>query len=708
MIFFATLRPHPVSHKDITIINSLELFHQWIEPRQTVCLDKEFNGLNEFYAVPLLTQLGCEGTQFVIDDISFPPASYLLPYVSKLFIGHNVKIDLKIIRLQEVNLRNVYDTMIVEQRLGLDSKRPNDLASVYNRRTTKFMLEKKVGQKSFIGMTEKDLFTTDQIIYSAHDVEVLPIIKVEQARLIAKFNMFKLINEIENPLIPIIADMELEGLNINEEKWKANIESNKLKLINIEKELDSMLVEIGVIKSYKTERQFVEVTQGSLFIDLIEEKTVKTSQKNHINYGSSEQVLEIFDLVDLPRPTETKKDKDKITGVTIYEDKESAGEKALQKFLIEHPNTILQNFIERLIDQREIVKELSSFGEKFLNYRVLKPNSKVFEIGYKNRITNRVHTIFRQVDTATGRLASGESKIGFYNCQQIPALPKYRESFGLSQEEIDNDWWITSCDLSGAETVIMCAFAKDQNLYKWGIEEDDIHSPLATACWRAVYRFRKSKGRSLLVKSLARDKKTGEYPIITLSEDFYITKEHNEPFRRYFKNNTFATVYNAQAAMIGKTLNIPRDEGQVMLNTIKSCIPDTFKMVEEASRFALANGYIIHNTRTNSRKYFAPILRGNPNSNQLTAIEGEARNCRIQGTQADMIKESAIAIDKEFREKAIPNCPLLSIHDEWVWKHKGKENSEIIKRNMEKVGTYYLEGFTVMKAEASVDLTWIK
>jgi DNA polymerase-1 len=351
------------------------------------------------------------------------------------------------------------------------------------------------------------------------------------------------------------------------------------------------------------------------------------------------------------------------------------------------------------LEQRGIVKELTSFGDRFLQYRVKKGATNEYKLGFKNRTTNRVHTIYKQCFTTTGRLSSGDSDNGYYNSQQIPAVPRYREAFTLSQKEIEDDWWITSCDLTGAETMFMCAFAKDEQLYKWAVEEDDVHSPLATACWRAIWEYRVRKRRSLLVKSLVEDKQ-GNYPVIELTPDIVINKKVNEPYRRYFKNNTFAMVYQAKAQTVGKTLNIPVDEAQIVINVTKSLLPKTFAMVEEAIAFALANKYLVFNTRTNSRKYFF--------SGNVEAIRGEAANCRIQGSQADAVKEAMMNIDIEFRDRNIKHCQLLQVHDELVIKHQGKEYYKDIQRIMADTATLYLEGFTTMKAEASVGWNWIK
>lgn len=71
-------------------------------------------------------------------------------------------------------------------------------------------------------------------------------------------------------------------------------------------------------------------------------------------------------------------------------------------------------------------------------------------------------------------------------------------------------------------------------------------------------------------------------------------------------------------------------------------------------------------------------------------------------------------IDQKFREQQIENCMLLNVHDELVWKHrsftqeKALEHGKLIEDTMANTGTLYLEGFTIMKAEAQTLYTWTK
>lgn len=720
MIYYITTR-HQYNFKkiieeakntEITILNTLDVLLNWLDKSNIIYFDKEFTNLNFINALPILTQIGDYDNQFVIDDLSFKSLNYLELYKEKLFVGHNIKIDLSISRKQGLNLRNVQDTMITEQRLGLDSKRKNDLSSSYTRRCKKEVLYDKSIGLEFVKMNNNSEIQFKHIFYSAMDVKYVAELHKAQIPYIKKYNFEKLLYEIEFPLIPIIVDMELEGFTINIEGWKKVVINNKKNLFNCELDLDRELIKLGFRNKTQLKiRKSESIVQFGLFSGT--DRDINSGTFDKINYSSSKQVLQLFESKKLTLPTMIGKKVDKKTGIKTSELRNSLQIEALQAYNLNFPNNIFYNFINKLIEYKEIQKEISSFGEKFYNYKIYKKTIKKFICGYLNEITNKIHTVYRQCMTKTGRFSSGEADLGFYNSQQIPADKKYRSLFTLTQEEIDNDWWITTADLTGAEVVIMCAFAKDKQLYKWAIEEDDLHSPLATLCWKAIYNYRvnkygKENHKKFIITSTSNNKETGKVEVTTLTEDFIINKKINNTFRTDFKSVGFGVIYGAGYKTIAKVLNIIPEEAKIVIKVIENTIPETFNMVKKASEFAVNRGFVIHNNRTNSLKRFVAAFKSAPSQEEIVAMTSEARNCRIQGTQADMIKEAIVNIYKYFKENNILNCPLLQVHDELVWKHKGKENGKHIARIMGKTATLYLEGFTKMKADYITSHTWEK
>lgn len=132
-------------------------------------------------------------------------------------------------------------------------------------------------------------------------------------------------------------------------------------------------------------------------------------------------------------------------------------------------------------------------------------------------------------------------------------------------------------------------------------------------------------------------------------------------------------VYGLFAKKAGKTLNITTEEGQICIDIIKREIPKTIAFVEEQSNFAEKNGYVLHNTRTNSRRWF-PILikqmRGevtkSTNFLDISEALSAARNTTIQGTQADFVKEASVKLQYTYWKKNIDADILSWVHDEIV------------------------------------------
>ena len=123
----------------------------------------------------------------------------------------------------------------------------------------------------------------------------------------------------------------------------------------------------------------------------------------------------------------------------------------------------------------------------------------------------------------------------------------------------------------------------------------------------------------------------------------------------------------------GETLNIPKEEGGIVIKVIENELPDTFNMVKASSAAAVAQGFVILNYRTNSRAWFPMLikqLKGEINKDthfiEISAEESAARNIRIQGTQADFVKEATVVLATYYRKRKLDAKILLWVHDEIV------------------------------------------
>ena len=176
-------------------------------------------------------------------------------------------------------------------------------------------------------------------------------------------------------------------------------------------------------------------------------------------------------------------------------------------------------------------------------------------------------------------------------------------------------------------------------------------------------------------------------------------------------------VYGLFAKKAGKTLNISTEEGQIVINTIKREIPKTIKMVENQSTFAERYGYVLHNNRTNSRRWFPFLIRQlkgeitmDTNFLDISGEASSARNSSIQGTQADFVKEASVKLQYYYWKNNIDADILSWVHDEIVDRVAediAEEVSKIKHKIMVEVANKYLHNVEI-DCEITILPHWTK
>lgn len=691
MIYFLTERTHQVDHTPCTredILNYCSSF-------EILALDTEFNSLDQYAATLLLLVIGDKENQYVIDCTSVD-ISFLEPLKDKQYIGHNIKIDYQICKINGFHFENLIDTLVIEQRLNLGSGRYNNLAVTLERRLG-IELEKEV-RSEFIEMTSNSIFESRHVEYAAKDIIHLEALYEKQKLYIYKYSMEFLIFDIELPLVRIIGDCELEGFVMDEELWKENIIDNKILFNKVELDLDSELGVLCMLNApellsgkYGRERRKEEVVQ----LDMFGEPVVVTNKNlGNINWSSGHQVKKLFEEFQVEIPYD--------------KGKQTLNANVLAKFLSENRDHLLYTLLGVYSKYQKVKKELSTYGTAFLEQI--------------NSVTGRMHTVFRQCGTDTGRFASGDSKNGKPNMQNIPAHKKFRHCFG-----VEEGYEVTTCDLSGAELIIMCSLSGDKRLLE--LASGDMHSHMANLCWERIYEDRG----------------------LPYTDDLVVSKKQHKDKRTGFKPMTFGAIYGMRAKKAAAQLGVSEAEGDIVITSIKEEVPDVFTMVERAGKAALRDGYVVHNDRTNSRRWFMPVMdakrelakqvRENPDGlvpflpfdlpykrakpehlmqfMDKVKCESAARNCRIQGSQADMLKEALVVVDKHIKQFNWDLTLLGSVHDENIYKHpKGYTvvcpytNKEVpigdyIAKAMTETSNLYLNEVE-MDAEYESRPTWTK
>jgi len=713
--------------------------------QQILGFDLETNDLDPYIGSILLVILGTEERQYVIDAFH-PCISTLLEDLNKrierIWLGANCKFDYKFIKVKyQVVLKKMFDVMIAEQRLvqglmfydGYSKAAFSSALDAIVERRIGFIpngMDKKI-REEFIGVNPNVFtFENKHIVYAANDIAHLFKIREIQKIKIKERMIEFLIYKIEFPLIRILADAELRGVDIDIDKWKANIIYNKEKQYEYQCKLDEEFRRLREIfledkdriyftngKWDRERRKQDIVNQDNLFGDMFEEievsgvgkgKKKTKKEESFINYSSTDVLVSIFGALKQPLPTQQK-----INVVPTFVNKRlkngtakrkidkehwnfTTGEGAIESYLMEHPNCPIETFVRLLIEYRGYTTRLNTFGENFL-------------IKFKNRITKKYHTCYRQCHAANGRLQSGDKDAGWFNSQNIPAEKSFREAFIARK-----GYKIATTDLSGAEAVIMIDKARDEKFYQMAILNDDAHSPLGTAVWKAIGNYRVSNGSN--IQQRWKQKETDSYIYKTPAElvNITISKKENKEIRTEFKNTTFASIYGCKYKKYAKMLNIQAEEGKIGLRVMKQQIPKTFKMIEENAKFAQENGYIIFNHRTNSRIWYPQVLEAKKQGSDLewsvlAEIDGSARNITISGTQADMVKEMMVEIGEYIEINKLDAHLVFQVHDELVYEfHESLTDfGDYVKNKMCEIGNKYLS-FIKISAEQHIGESWTK
>lgn len=672
MIYFITNRRHPVTYIRSDISQLLE----WLKDKDEVQVDTETSSLDWYSGQLLLISIGDKSDQFVIDAVDFD-LSLLKPLEEKKVIGHNFTFDYYWFASRGLRLRKIYDTLIAEQRIrkGILSE-GNSLDKVAKRRIGVDL--SKAVRNEFAGFNRNNFFEDRHIKYSAIDVTHLQDIKEAQLTFIRRYHLEFMLNMIEFPLISVLGDACVRGFRFDRDQWMNTYFNNLQERNASEARLDDIIRSMGLrYDGYKLTGKFTRERNKviSQQIDIFGGTTTVISENaDHINYTSSKQILEIFELAGVKPPVAYSKAKG--------EETETVGADALEQWLYENYGNVLYDFVKELLIFKEYDKKCGTFGEEYMKRFV--------------RDNGRIYTWYNICSTHTGRLSSGNTDGGFINSQQIPKSNEFRHAFIA-----DPGYTIMTIDLAGAELIILGSLAKDTKLLE--LQSQDIHSYLATAVYKEL--LSRDTPVSILCGYMSTQYHTAtEEEIVSIREnldEFKISKENRKDIRDKFKNVVYGTAYGAGAKKISETLGVMEMHGEVALDVLKRELPATFTYLEDNAVKGLNEGRIVFNTRTNTFRWFEPVVR----KTRITpkdkgAIQRYSKNSPIQGTQSDMVKEAIIEVSKKVPDAEL----LLQVHDEGVYQIPSSRVNELslqIQTIWEETASKYLDGF---KMSSSMDL----
>ncbi len=261
--------------------------------QKSVCFDTETTGIDVFKAdlvglsfcfkegEAYYVTLPSERTEAMNIMREFK-AFFQIPLIEK--IGQNIKFDMLMLFMYGIELKGkLFDTMIAHYLLQPELRHGMDyLAEIYlNYRTIHF--EEVVGEK---GKNQIDIRFADPDLlcnYAAEDADVTFRLKKILEKELEAGGLSKLFEEVEMPLVKVLAKMELEGVRIDTEALKLSSEILTADALALEAEIQEMA---GVNFNVSSPAQVGEVLFERLKLDDKAKKT-KTGQ-----YSTTEDIIE--------------------------------------------------------------------------------------------------------------------------------------------------------------------------------------------------------------------------------------------------------------------------------------------------------------------------------------------------------------------------------------------------------------------------------
>ena len=273
--------------------------------------------------------------------------------------------------------------------------------------------------------------------------------------------------------------------------------------------------------------------------------------------------------------------------------------------------------------------------------------------------TGRVHTHYAQAVAVTGRLSSNDP-----NLQNIPIRTaegrKVREAFVAPAGSL-----IASADYSQIELRIMAHLSGDEALLRAFHQGLDVHKA-------------------------------------TAAEVFGLTPDQvSSEQRRYAKTINFGLIYGMSAFGLAKALGIDNGAAKNYIERYFQRFSGVKRYMDETREQAKSQGYV---ETVFGRRLYLPEINS-PNGPRRAGAERAAINAPMQGTAADLIKLSMIAVQAGIDQEQRRSKVIMQVHDELVFEVP-EDEVEWLKVAVPKWMADVAELKVPLLAEVGVGLNW--
>jgi DNA polymerase-1 len=273
--------------------------------------------------------------------------------------------------------------------------------------------------------------------------------------------------------------------------------------------------------------------------------------------------------------------------------------------------------------------------------------------------TGRVHTHYAQAVAVTGRLSSNDP-----NLQNIPIRTaegrKVREAFVAPAGCV-----IASADYSQIELRIMAHISGDEALVKAFHDGLDVHRATAAE-------------------------------VFGVDVDAVSTEQ-----RRYAKVINFGLIYGMSAFGLAKALGIDNGAAKNYITRYFERFAGVKRYMDDTREQAKAQGYV---QTVFGRRLYLPEINS-PNGPRRAGAERAAINAPMQGTAADLIKMSMVAVQKAIDEQQRQTKVIMQVHDELVFEVPESE-VEWVRTEVPRLMADVAQLKVPLLAEVGVGLNW--
>lgn len=772
-----------ISKLNIELDKLYNTLNKEIEFGSSIGFDLETTGLSFLKDKVLLVSITTQISTYIINVFSkstLPTNNYILGKLTEvlfvldnnkypIWIGHNLPFDLRFTYLSYLDINKkykyfnfVYCTHIAENKIFQGLDKSNTLDSLFSLRLgvdiSKEVRDSFYDPEKVKKIIEEDIYvpTKEQVEYAALDTIGLDKLMELQIDNMTEVNMHDHVINIEMGCINAIIEAEIRGIKHDTESWikvaedkekeLAIVEDKLLKIISkysyneeninpnyfkdkekyqnqIEKALDrveKLNIEIETTKNKETKKYANLLESREKNREKIEVYTEKLNEHLNepiINWSSSAQIIQVMIEIGMEESNQmvTKRD-GKVEKYSVAED-------ARTQWMVNNKNSKYYPFVEAIDEYKKILSLIDKYGKKWVE-------SYVHE-------GDRVYTEYRQMGTVTGRLASGKSKLGFPNLQQIPRGVEYRQCFISDPGKL-----FMTIDWSSAELCLIIGVSEDQNLLKAFKTAGDAHGYVGSLCWKDIFKYRAKIEKVLELKEEFEQK----------SKELIVSKKENKDLRTKFKNVHFGVLYGAYVSKIAETMEITKQEAELVVNRIQDFEKVAYNFLKQSAVSTMLNGYTLCHKAINTLKYSTPAveylyskgylskegreylkeLETNPllekekdkfidtmvseirkvNFMKSIELDTKTRNYPIQGSQAEALKIYLVEYLNIKKKYHLDDLEFnLTVHDEVVHQFPQYYDSfvpNIIYKTMCDAPSIFLNGILDIEAEYHIGTSWEK